>query len=73
MIKAINEKKDDRNKSLIKDYLQIENNQWKHNTSFLIGKYKISNTRIYKILNAYSIPNRTNISLSSAKRILETL
>jgi len=56
-------KRTERNQELISDYIKTAGTKdgrriSKYTTADLVGKYKISTTRIYQILNRYGVPKR---------------
>lgn len=53
------ERDEKRDQKLIADYIEHNSNKFAFSTSQLVGKYKISLTRIYQILDFYKVPRRT--------------
>lgn len=67
-MQAENEKKDERNLQLIADY------QAGVATAVICGRYQVSNTRMYQILDDYKIPRRgTHYKPERNKQIAKAL
>lgn len=53
------EQDSERNKNLIADYQAKEGSKFVYSTAQLVGKYGITGTRIYELLDKYNIPRRS--------------